>query len=83
MTYIVKNGEGTLFKNQYKDADNKPDMTGKGKDLQGNDVELSIWFRVAKGGSKYMYVKQSEPYVKPDQKQEPDFDDEQSDPIPF
>lgn len=53
MNYTAKPGDGTLFVNNYKDADNKPDRTGyviAHRDIKaGEKVALAGWI---KGGSE-------------------------------
>jgi len=62
--YVHKAGAGSLFKNQYKDSDSKPDMVGSATTLDGNVVELAGWTSTTQGGEKYVSIKMSPPYVK-------------------
>ena len=62
--YEQKPGKGAIFKNKDKTSDKHPDYKGKFKDLQGNDIEISLWVNESKGGMKYFSVKIQEPYVK-------------------
>lgn len=61
-----KPGSFSLFKNKWKnEGDNKPDYKGRGKDLDGNDVEVAAWLRDGKdGGSRWLSCKFS---IKADQ----------------
>ena len=58
-----KDNSGVLFKNDYKDADNKPDYKGKCK-VNGVEMEMSAWIKQGQNG-KFMSFAFSEPYVKP------------------
>lgn len=64
--YVHKAGSGSLFKNQYKDSDAKPDMVGSATTLEGNVVELAGWTSTTQAGEKYVSIKMSPPYVKDD-----------------
>lgn len=55
--------KGVAFKNDYKDADNKPDYKGKGN-FNGQDFEFGVWERTSPKG-KFLSFSFSEPYVKP------------------
>jgi hypothetical protein len=44
MAYEQKNGQITVWKNeQYEKGGNKPYAKGKGKDHNGNEVEITLW----------------------------------------
>ena len=46
MAFEHKDGQGTLWKNKYKEAgDNKPDFKGTLKLLDGQVVEIASWFK--------------------------------------
>mgnify|MGYP001317920766 FL=1 len=62
--YVHKAGSGSLFKNQYKDSDAKPDMVGSATTLNGDVVELAGWTSTTQAGEKYVSIKMSPPYVK-------------------
>ena len=68
MAYEAKPGSFSLFKNQYKDADNKPDYKGDGKDLDGNVIEVAAWLKEGANG-KFMSctfkLKEARPQAKP------------------
>lgn len=57
MAYERKPGELTLFKNEYKDNDRKPDYKGRGLDLNGNEVSIAAWVRQDRNGKNYMSLK--------------------------
>ena len=84
MGFENKDGEGALFRNKdKKEGDNLPNMTGRIRDLNGQELQIAAWSRVAKSGERYQFIKISEPREeqqdqgrRPDP---PDFDDD----IPF
>ena len=84
MSFIPKPNSGTLFKNDYKKAENHPDYKGTFYDQHGAKWDLAAWIKEGQKG-KFMSLKVSEPYVKDEPKRpEPQnlqLDD--SDPIPF
>ena len=45
MAYTPKPGSFTLFVNNRKTADNHPDRTGDGLDLDGNPIWVSGWLK--------------------------------------
>lgn len=57
MAYERKNGELSLFKNEYKDNEKKPDYKGRGLDLDGNEVTVAAWVRKDRNGKSYMSLK--------------------------
>ena len=84
MSFIPKPNSGTLFKNDYKKAENHPDYKGTFYDQHGAKWDLAAWIKEGQNG-KFMSLKVSEPYKKDEPKRaEPQnlqLDD--SDPIPF
>ena len=66
MSYQHKPNSGTLFKNDYKQAENHPDYKGSFYDQHGAKWDLAAWIKEGQKG-KFMSLKVSEPYVK-DQK---------------
>lgn len=48
MSYEHKPGTFTLFRNDKRGNDKRPDYRGTGKDMDGNDIEVAAWER--KGG---------------------------------
>jgi uncharacterized protein (DUF736 family) len=59
-----KNNTGAIFKNDKKTADNQPDYRGK-INVEGKELEISLWVRTAQSGVKYMSAAIKEPYVAP------------------
>ena len=59
-----KQNTGTIFKNDKKTADNQPDYRGK-INVEGKELEISLWVRTAQSGVKYMSAAIKEPYVAP------------------
>ena len=59
--YQQKNNTGTLFKNDYKKADNHPDYKGKCM-VNGKEMEFAAWLKDGQKG-KYMSFSFSEPFV--------------------
>jgi uncharacterized protein (DUF736 family) len=55
---------GAIFKNDKKTADNQPDYRGK-INVEGKELEISLWVRTAQSGVKYMSAAIKEPYVAP------------------
>jgi hypothetical protein len=48
MAYVHKPGTFSLFKNDKGENANRPDYRGEGKDLAGNDIEISAWIKGTK-----------------------------------
>ena len=59
-----KSNTGTIFKNDKKTADNQPDYRGK-INVEGKELEISLWVKTAQSGVKYMSAAIKEPYVAP------------------
>lgn len=78
MAFEHKPGSLSIFKNDYKKSANQPDYKGKGKDLDGNDVEIALWVKEGKSG-KFFSAALSLPREQADPKQDEPFDDS----IPF
>lgn len=53
-SFTHKPGTGSLFKNQYKNKDNQPDLTGKivlSRDLKaGDELKISAWKKTTDKG---------------------------------
>ena len=60
MTFEHKEGQGSLFKNTYKQKDDQPDYKGTVK-LSGKDYDIAAWIKDGKNG-KFMSLKVSEPW---------------------
>ena len=51
-TYEIKPGTFSLFKNENQNAENnQPHYNGNGKDLNGNDFQVSAWLTTQSGRS--------------------------------
>lgn len=48
-----KDGQGALFKNEERDAEQQPHYRGNIR-INGQDYWLSAWLKESKGGKKYM-----------------------------
>ena len=73
---------GALFKNERKPAGSKqPDYRGK-VNVDGRDLELAGWVREVRSG-KFISLKISEPYVKPERDERPSRFDEPADDFEF
>jgi uncharacterized protein (DUF736 family) len=55
---------GKIFKNDKKTADNQPDYRGK-INVEGKELEISLWVKTAQSGVKYMSAAIKEPWVAP------------------
>jgi uncharacterized protein (DUF736 family) len=61
--YESKNNAGAIFKNN-KTKDTQPDYRGKVK-VNNIEMEVSLWIKESKSGSKYFSASFQEPFVKP------------------
>jgi hypothetical protein len=59
----TKINSGAIFKNT-KTKDTQPDYRGK-VNVNGKDMEISLWVKESKTGTKYFSASFQEPYVKP------------------
>ena len=81
MAYELRDGQGQLWKNKYKTADNHPNARGELM-LDGVLYEVSAWTKKTKAGEPWqsLQVKRKEPRAEPawgsDRKAEPGFDDD-------
>lgn len=64
----IKNNSGAIFKNE-KATGNQPSYRGK-VNVNGKEMEISLWVKESKTGSKYFSASFQEPYVKPVSAQE-------------
>jgi|TARA_R110000751_G_scaffold76871_2_gene155063 uncharacterized protein (DUF736 family) len=63
--YETKPGSFSLFKNENRtDENNQPHYNGNGKDMNGNDFQVSAWVATSKAGLTYFSCKMKEPYKK-------------------
>lgn len=58
----TKNNSGAIFKNN-KTKETQPDYRGK-VNVNGKDMEISLWVKESKTGTKYFSASFQEPYVK-------------------
>lgn len=72
------NDSGSIWPNQYKKADNHPDMKGT-EVWKGEVIEVAAWRRTAKDGTEYIYFSLQEPRELNQQPQSTEINDE----IPF
>jgi uncharacterized protein (DUF736 family) len=75
----TKNNTGAIFKNDKKTAETHPDYKGK-VNVNGKDMEVALWLKESKAGTKYFSATFQEPYVKPEARV---VTDEQDDDLPF
>jgi uncharacterized protein (DUF736 family) len=75
----TKNNTGAIFKNDKKTAETQPDYKGK-VNVNGADMEVALWLKESKAGTKYFSATFQEPYVKPEARV---VTDEQDDDLPF
>ena len=75
----TKNNTGAIFKNDKKTAETQPDYKGK-VNVNGKDMEVALWLKESKTGTKYFSATFQEPYVKPEARV---VTDEQDDDLPF
>ena len=60
-----RNGSGTLFPNDYKEATNHPDYKGELKTPEGKVYEVAGWVKQGQRGD-FISLNIQEPYVKKD-----------------
>lgn len=58
-----RNGSGTLFPNDYKEASNHPDYKGELKTPEGKVYEVAGWVKQGQKGD-FISLNIQEPYVK-------------------
>ena len=75
----TKNNTGAIFKNDKKTAETHPDYKGK-VNVNGADMEVALWLKESKSGTKYFSATFQEPYVKPEARV---VTDEPDDDLPF
>ena len=65
MEYDNKN-TGVLFANDKNGNDKAPDYSGSFEDANGVEKDLAAWVRTAKSGKKFLSIKVSDKWVKPE-----------------
>lgn len=63
MAYEEKAGTGAIFKNN-KLKDTHPDYRGSIITPSGEKLDVSLWVKEAKSGTKYFFVSVQEPFKK-------------------
>ncbi len=66
MPYIPKPGSFSLFKNDKKGVETRPDYTGEGLDLEGKPIRISAWLKQSTQGKKFMSCNIQPKEVRPD-----------------
>lgn len=61
MAFVLKEGQGTLFKNDRKNKDTHPDYTGSIKLPDGTECWFSAWIKQGSQGGKFMSVQIGNP----------------------
>jgi len=87
MAYELKNGSGTIFKNDKKGNEKAPDYRGELKTPSGEHLEVSLWVKEGQKG-KYFSVSVKEPYKKAEAAPQPQpfnapIPEEDGDGLPF
>ena len=75
-----KPGFGSIFKNDYKTAENQPDYKGKILLQDGTEQQIALWVKEGANG-KFFSAALSDVYVKPDTTNTPA--DDGKDDLPF
>ena len=60
-----KPGFGSIFKNDYKTAENQPDYKGKILLKDGTEQQIALWIKEGANG-KFFSASLSDVYIKPD-----------------
>lgn len=82
MAFELREGQGSLFKNDHKTSDRHPDYKGSVKCHDGVEYDLAAWIKEKRDGGKFMSVQISHKRVKEpgeDREEKPELNDE----IPF
>lgn len=61
MAYELRDGQGTLFKNNRKTEDKHPDYTGSIKTPDGHEHWFSAWIKTGSQGGKFLSVQIGNP----------------------
>lgn len=90
--YQRKSGEGSLFKNGYKQKETHPDWRGDFLGLDGQEYEIAGWTKSTRAGEPWYSLKIQPKRAKPDDRRPergqpvaasaaPEFDDDKD--LPF
>ena len=84
MTFELKDGHGSLFKNGYKQKESHPDTKGEVK-IDGELYELAGWKKKTKSGDDYLSLTIKPKGERPKKSREPGEDDDKelNDDIPW
>lgn len=61
-----KNNSGAIFKNSKKTNEKQPDYQGT-VNVNGKEMQISLWLKESKNGNKYFSVAFQEPFKKTNQ----------------
>ncbi len=61
-----KNNSGAIFKNSKKTNEKQPDYQGT-VNVNGKEMQVSLWIKEAKNGNKYFSASFQEPFKKANQ----------------
>lgn len=61
-----KNNSGAIFKNSKKTNEKQPDYQGT-VNVNGKEMQVSLWIKEAKNGNKYFSASFQEPFKKTNQ----------------
>jgi hypothetical protein len=61
MAYELRDGQGTLFKNDRKSTEKHPDYTGSIKTPDGQEHWFSAWIKTGSQGGKFLSVQIGNP----------------------
>jgi len=78
MSYEMKEGQGSLFKNDKKTEDNQPDYTGKVM-IGGEEKRMAAWVKKPEGKKAFLSISISD-FQK---REEAPFNSQTDDSIPF
>jgi uncharacterized protein (DUF736 family) len=62
----TKNNSGAIFKNDKKTSEKAPDYKGK-VNVNGKEMEISLWFKTSQKGTQYFSAAFQEPFKKENQ----------------
>tara|TARA_R100001460_G_scaffold9049_1_gene22071 strand:- start:6637 stop:6900 length:264 start_codon:yes stop_codon:yes gene_type:complete len=84
--FVHQPGRGSIFKNDSKQG-KQPDYTGKGKDIEGRDIEIAAWVATSEKGNKYLSIKMQYPKTEedkvPKKAPEPKIEEPEDPDLPF